>query len=122
MRRFLVLFTAAIAFVAAARGSADAHAHLRSAVPAVGGAVPVAPQVLRLHFTEGVEPAFCHVVVSSSRGTVATGALAVDAHDPAQLLVPIVGTLAPGTYTVAWRAVAVDTHHTAGSYTFRIGR
>jgi copper resistance protein C len=120
MRRFLALFAAAIAFVAASRAQAEAHAHLRSALPAVGSVVAVAPRELRLFFTEGVEPAFCTVTLSSPSGAVTTGALAVDAHDPAQLIVPLRGALAPGMYTVAWRAVAVDTHHTAGTYTFRI--
>jgi copper resistance protein C len=120
MRRLLVLFTAVIGFFAVSRAAADAHAHLRSAVPAVGGTVAVAPHELRLSFTEGVEPVFCRIALSSSHGAVPTGTLSVDPHDAALLIVPVDAKLAPGTYTVAWSAVSVDTHHTAGTYTFRI--
>jgi methionine-rich copper-binding protein CopC len=31
-----------------------------------------------------------------------------------------VPTLAPGTYRVVWNAVAVDTHHTSGSFKFTV--
>jgi copper resistance protein C len=120
MRRFLFMTSAAIAFVVASHAVAEAHAHLMSAIPANGAVVPAAPHALRLRFTEGVEPAFSGVTLSSARGPVATGPLAVDPSNPTHVVVPIVGSLAPGTYTVAWHAVAIDTHRTQGSYTFRI--
>jgi copper resistance protein C len=108
----LLLLTAAPAF---------AHAFLDHASPAVGGTVPASPPVLRLWFTEGLEPAFSTVAVTDAAGAdVEAGAAAVDAKDGSLLEVPL-KKLPAGTYTVKWRVVSVDTHTTDGSFTFSVG-
>jgi methionine-rich copper-binding protein CopC len=33
-----------------------------------------------------------------------------------------VGSLAPGSYSVTWHALSVDTHKTQGSFSFRVGK
>jgi hypothetical protein len=36
------------------------------------------------------------------------------------LIVKVGKTLPPGVYTVNWRAVSVDTHHTQGDFQFTV--
>ena len=101
-------------------GAAQAHAHLRTAAPAVGGTVQASPPEVAITFTEGVEPRFSTVEVQDAAGK------RVDKDDvhtaPTDNKVLSVGVpqLAPGTYTVTWHATAVDTHKTEGSFDFTV--
>jgi methionine-rich copper-binding protein CopC len=111
---------ALIAGVLLVPGMAWAHAMLEGAVPPVGGTVAVAPGELHLHFSEGVEPRFTKVAVATAAGAeVPVGPFHVDPADNKELLVPL-PKLGAGTYTVTWRAVAVDTHRSRGSYRFTV--
>jgi methionine-rich copper-binding protein CopC len=121
MRRPLLAALVAAATLFAA-GAAWAHAFLDHASPAVGSTVPTAPPVLRLWFTQGLEPAFSSVTVTDTSGKRVDGGDAkVDAKD-ATLLTVSLKRLPPGTYTVKWRVVSVDTHTTNGDFTFTVGR
>ena len=116
-RAALVLLLAPII----ASTAAFAHAQLQQAVPAVGGTVASSPQELRLRFSEGVEPRFTTVTLASESGTpVPLGRPSTEAADQALLTVRLGQTLPPGTYTVTWHAVSVDTHKTQGSFTFTV--
>lgn len=112
MRRFLFL-------LALLPAPAFAHAFLLHATPGVGSQGPAPSQVV-LVYTEGVEVPFCQVVVTDAAGNVvSTGKpQAVPGHDD-EMAVPVHIT-APGRYTVTWHAVAVDTHHTEGSFSFTV--
>ena len=59
MRRHAVIAAAILAFGVGLVESAQAHALLRHAEPAVGSTVAGAPKELALTFSEAVEPAFC---------------------------------------------------------------
>ena len=112
-------FAAALAFVAAA-SSAFAHAQLEKAAPAVGSTV-ASPSEIRLKFSEGVEPKFSGVTLSAEGGAAqALASVGVDPADNSTLVVKIAKPLAPGVYTVKWKAVSVDTHHTQGSFDFTV--
>jgi copper resistance protein C len=101
--------------------AAQAHAFLDHASPPVGGTVPVPPSVLSLAFTQEVEPAFSNVTVTNQAGQrVDLGNVQVPAGAPAELRVGL-RPLPPGTYTVSWRVVSVDTHPTQGSFQFTVG-
>jgi methionine-rich copper-binding protein CopC len=100
--------------------AAHAHAFLRHAMPAVGGTVAAAPPELTLDYTEAVEPRFSHVEVLDARGQhVDAGDLHPAPDDPKRLIVGL-KPLPPGSYTVKWRVVAADTHHTEGTFTFSV--
>ena len=100
--------------------AAFAHAQLQDSVPPVGGAVASASQV-RLHFSEAVEPSFSSISVKNEAGAeVAHSNAAVDPADNTVLIVKTSAPLAAGVYTVAWKAVSVDTHHTQGSFQFTV--
>lgn len=103
-------------------GPAGAHAFLRQAVPPVGGIVSSAPAEIRLTFTEGVEPAFSRIELTTPEGKpIKTGPATVDPRDNTQLILQL-PRLAPGRYRVKWRVVSVDTHPTEGDYVFEIRR
>jgi methionine-rich copper-binding protein CopC len=68
-----------------------------------------------------LEPAFSTIEVRSESGAVvSSGKAQVDAKQRTQLRVPL-KPLAPGTYKVIWRVLSVDTHHTQGDFTFKVG-
>ena len=51
---------------------------------------------------------------------MAVGKANVAPGDDKVMVVKIGRKLAPGTYTVKWRAVSVDTHHTQGDFDFTV--
>ena len=100
--------------------SIEAHPTLKSASPAVDGTV-AAPTEIKLSFSEGVILKFSSVELKDQAGkTLTTGRLATDPKDHKQLIVPLQGPLAAGTYTVKWNVVSVDTHRVNGSYSFKV--
>lgn len=102
-------------------GEAEAHAHLKSATPAMGATVAKAPAELDLGFSEGVNPKFTGLKVTGPAGAVApTGESKLGPGGDTTLVVPVTGTLAAGTYKVDWHALATDGHKTNGTYTFTI--
>jgi hypothetical protein len=113
---------AAALLTLAAVPAAHAHAFLRHASPAVGSTVAAAPRELTLDYTEAVEPRFSHVDVLDAQGRhVDAGDLHPAPDDPKRLVIGL-QPLPPGTYTVQWRVVAADTHHTEGKFSFSVQR
>jgi methionine-rich copper-binding protein CopC len=115
--RTLRLLSLSAAFVLAA-SAAFAHAQLQKATPGVGSTVASASEV-KLEFSEGVEPKFTTVAVTGPSGPIATAKPAI-AGDAKVLVVKFAAPLPPGEYTVTWKAVSVDTHHTQGDFSFTV--
>jgi copper resistance protein C len=118
----LIVAAAVLAGAITIRAAAvQAHAFLDHASPAVGSTVPAAPEAVTMWFTQELEPAFTTATVTDASGnTVDTGPAQVDAKDPMVLRVAL-KKLSPGTYTVSWHALSVDTHTTTGHFTFTVG-
>jgi methionine-rich copper-binding protein CopC len=114
MKRHLIV--AAFALYAPA---AFAHAQLESASPPVGGTVD-SPSEVRITFSEGVEPKFTGLTITGPGGSAPVGKASVAPGDNKVLIVKVGRKLAPGTYTVKWHAVSVDTHHTQGDFDFTV--
>ena len=105
-------------FIALGSSVALAHAHLDHASPPVGGTVATAPAEVALFYTQNLEPAFSTVAVMDSGGTrVDEGKAQISGNTMRIGLKP----LGPGTYTVHWHAISVDTHSTEGTFTFHVG-
>jgi methionine-rich copper-binding protein CopC len=122
MRKIIAAVLAAEMALIVAGPAARAHAFLDHASPPVGSAVPAAPAAITLWFTQDLEPAFSKVTVTNQAGQrVDLGNVQVPQGAPAQLQVGL-RPLPPGTYTVSWRVVSVDTHPTEGSFQFSIGQ
>jgi methionine-rich copper-binding protein CopC len=112
----------ALAVLLIAPAAVRAHAFLDHSDPAVGSTVPTAPGVIHLWFTQEVEPAFSSVTVTDKSGaSMNDGPSALDPSNQSELDVKLIN-LKPGTYTVKWHVLSVDTHTTEGDYTFRVGR
>jgi methionine-rich copper-binding protein CopC len=72
---------------------------------------------------ENVCPAFrpSSVSVTSSTGASIPASKPVnDPSDQQQVIVRLGRALGPGTYTVNWRALSVDTHTTTGTFHFTV--
>ena len=109
------------AMLALAPAGAGAHAFLDHADPAVGAELSASPKIVRLWFTETIEPKFSKVALTTAAGmAVSTGLIALSSSDPSELDLPLTAVLAPGTYKVIWRVVSTDTHHTEGDFTFEV--
>jgi methionine-rich copper-binding protein CopC len=98
--------------------TAQAHAFLDHASPAVGSTVAGSPGTVTLYFTETLEPKFSGGEVRNAGGARVDQGVSVSGS--AMRLG--VGGLAPGTYSVTWHVLSVDTHKTQGSFSFRVGR
>jgi len=122
MQRFLkVSLAAALAASLAPLPPAFAHAFLDHAVPGVGTTVSGPVRELRLYYTQGVVTAFSHVHVVSAAGTQIPASKPVVASADKQTIVVRLGRpLGPGTYSVSWQVVSVDTHTTQGTFTFTV--
>ena len=108
------------ALAATASFAAHPHAFLDHAEPKVGSVVSAAPAELRIWFTQELEPAFSRAEVVDANGRrVDRGQSGIDRKERTLLHVPL-DKLGPGTYTVNWRAVSVDTHVAQGHFTFRV--
>lgn len=100
--------------------AAYAHAHLRTATPAVGSTVQAAPAEVALSFTEGLEPRFSTIEVRDKDGArVDAGEAHLAPGDDKRFSVGL-KPLAPGAYTVVWHATSVDTHKTEGNFQFTV--
>jgi len=117
MKTLLTILICSLAAVSAA----SAHAFLDHADPRVGSTVKGSPTEVKIWFTEGLILPFSDVKVTDASGKEVQKN---DKHlDPSNnaLLIVSVQALKPGKYTVSWRATAVDTHVTNGSFTFEVG-
>jgi methionine-rich copper-binding protein CopC len=123
MHRLLVCAGAGALIAVAGPGliaTALAHAYLSRAVPAVGSTVATSPTEVDCSFTEELEPSFSTLEVQDATGKrVDYRNMHISPGDSKQMIVGV-GHLVPGTYTVIWHAVSVDTHHTQGKFTFTV--
>ena len=120
MRAILFLLLAGALLLGAA-AAARAHAFLDHADPAVGSAVPKSPPFVTIWFTQDLEPAFSTVTVTDAAGKrVDLNNARIPRGHPDELQIGL-KPLPPGTYTVRWHVVSVDTHPTQGTFTFDVG-
>jgi methionine-rich copper-binding protein CopC len=92
---------------------------MRSAMPAPGSVLDTAPSEVALTFSEALEPNFSLIEVRNAAGARVDSGPAHSGAD-AKVLVVALHKLNPGDYTVAWRAISVDTHRTEGSFAFTL--
>ncbi|MGI4981966.1 MAG: copper resistance CopC family protein [Janthinobacterium lividum] len=99
---------------------ANAHAHPTQQAPSAGQTLASAPREVAIDFDEDVEAAFTSIAVTDAQGhSVIDGKTAVAAGRGTHVSVAL-KTLAPGTYSVTWVAVAKDGHRTQGRYAFTV--
>jgi len=94
---------------------AFAHARLLSSEPAAGAKVK-SPGVIKLHFSENLEPAFSSASLIDAGGKTVPVSKSVGSQTIT--LLPL--TLKPGAYKVSWASVGQDTHRVTGSFGFTV--
>jgi copper resistance protein C len=116
MRNFnvVMLFMTALSCSTTAR----AHAFLDHAIPAVGSTVATSPGQVTLYFTQALEPKFSGGEVHNTAGARVDHGKSVSGN----VMRLSVGSLPPGSYSVTWHALSVDTHTTQGSFSFHVGK
>lgn len=113
------LFLAFVAWVLGV-GLARAHSGLQRAEPPVESTLKRPPKELKLYFSERLEPAYSRARVEDGQGArVDRDDSRVDRSNPLLLRVTL-PPLVPGTYTVIWRVLSVDSHITEGRFMFRV--
>ena len=118
MKHVICRFAALLVAISVYATAAAAHAHLDHASPPVGSTVGSSPGQVTLYFTENLEPKFSGAEVHSASG----GRVDKGSHASGNTLTVSVGGLTPGSYTVNWHVLSVDTHKTQGSFSFRVGK
>jgi len=99
-------------------GNAWAHAELVEAVPPAGSTVDVPPAEVRLTFSETLVEG-SQVALHGEQFRAVSNVTTIVAGSQMRGLLST--TLEPGTYTVEWTAISLDTHTVSGSYPFTVG-
>jgi methionine-rich copper-binding protein CopC len=114
----LVTLAGAVVAALALGVAVQAHAKLLKTSPADRSTVAKAPTTVQLWFNEAIDVKLSKLEVTGPAGKVALGV--VHAMEPKQLMGPITGKMADGTYTVDWQTAGDDGHVQKGSFTFTL--
>jgi copper resistance protein C len=114
----LIRFSFGALSVALSAGAAFAHAYPDLVSPADGATLTQAPGEVRIKFTEGVELEFSRIDVKNATGQkVSKGIVRRAGSDTLAVdLLP----LEPGSYSIEWQVLSVDTHITQGVLRFTV--
>ncbi len=97
-----------------------AHAFLDEAEPRVGSTVSIAPTQLKIWYTEKLKYDGSKIQVFDAAGNeVDSKDSKIDGDNPLLMSVSL-QKLPSGHYKVVWNAIAIDTHHTSGTFTFDV--
>lgn len=115
---------AALALVALLSAHAFGHARLTRSVPAQNAELSVIPRAVCLWFSEPVEKAFSRFEVKDAEGNRVDDEEAWKASENsrgtgAEVVLPL-KPIGPGTYTVQWDVLSVDTHKLKGEFQFTV--
>jgi len=109
----------AIGLMATSAWAAPFHLHLLKSSPEANDTVSVAPDSIRLSFSETPELKVTTVTVTGAASTaVALAPLA--SADSATVVAGVKGKMSAGAYTVAWRTMARDGHVARGTFAFTV--
>lgn len=123
-RRVLVAVLFAVCLALLFPGKSLAHAVLLRSDPAKDAVLPVAPDQVRMWFTEDLNPALSTaVVVNEANARVDLGDARVSIDDATEMDVSLKPNLPPTVYTVVYRTDStVDGHVLTGSFLFTVAR
>lgn len=94
---------------------AYAHARLTASTPA-DKASGKTPAMIKLSFSEALEPAFSGAELADAKGT----AIPVSNSVGGTTITLLPPKLRPGAYTVTWHSVGHDTHRVTGKFAFTV--
>jgi methionine-rich copper-binding protein CopC len=119
-KRAATILSLTIALLLGVRSVGFAHATLLRAEPAAGSHLAASPSLVRLVFSEAMEPALAQLLLVGADGQTTKLASSGDPHDVNAIIAPV-SALAGGAYRLRWRVVSADGHPVEGSYTFTVG-
>jgi hypothetical protein len=99
--------------------AASAHSFPEHEDPSAGATVAATPAQVTIKYDAPIERLFDSLQVLDATGqdkAAGTPQVSADGHELSVSVAP----LSPGEYTVKWRVVCIDTHHTEGSYSFSV--
>jgi methionine-rich copper-binding protein CopC len=99
--------------------NASAHSFPEVQSPAAGQTLEESPSQITIKYDAPIEKLFASLQVLDAAGKDETVGAPEISSDQSTLSVKV-KSLKPGAYTVIWRVVCVDTHHTQGSYSFTV--
>ncbi len=100
--------------------AAAMHNRLTDSRPKADAVVATAPTVIQLWFAENPEPALSSIALVAADGRKIPVAKPEKTDDPLSIRATVGARLAPGVYTVQWRASGKDGHVIRGSYRFTV--
>ena len=119
---FVLIGTIALAWIVLFAGAADAHALLKSSVPANGATLQKAPTQIVATFTEPPDPELSRLHVLDSTGQQVDKAPTEGVPGQPLELKLALPSLPNGSYTVTWQTVSkIDGHIASNSFSFGVG-
>lgn len=103
------------AFLLVSAAPAFAHVKLLDSAPAANARVK-SPGLIRLHFSEPLEPALSGAALHDAGGKPVPLSSAIGAG-AITLIAPV---LPPGAYTVEWHGAGHDAHSVSGHFSFTV--
>ncbi len=97
------------------------HSALERSEPKSGAVLQVAPNELRIWFTEPIKVGLSTIEVRDESGRqVDQKILRADEREKSLVRLALRQDLGPGTYKVSWTAVAQDMHASKGAFEFQV--
>ncbi|MBA3919879.1 MAG: hypothetical protein C0516_15050 [Gemmatimonas sp.] len=100
--------------------AASAHPRLLKSTPAADSRSAEAPREVALTFNESLDLALTRVTLHHGEMAIRLGVLQFAQGDDKTVTASIVGSLAPGRYTVRWQVTGDDGHPVRGTFTFEV--
>lgn len=118
MTRIFTLIAATLAMSIGLSAPVWSHAVLLGSSPAAEASLDVSPKEIVFNFNENVGPIFIKILDRTGKEVGDLGDWTVDGND---VITPINGELADGTYIATYRVISADTHPVGGSVVFAVG-
>jgi methionine-rich copper-binding protein CopC len=118
-RSSLVLGGSVLALILNVTAPASAHSFPDQESPPAGATLSEPPSQVTIKYDAPIEKLFASLEVLNSAGQNEAAGKPEVSPDGWKLSV-LVNKLPSGEYTVQWRVVCIDTHHTQGSYSFTV--
>jgi copper transport protein len=122
MKRFLLTFLVLVSFPFFRATQVLAHAPPINCEPEASAILERAPEWVRIHFSERIEPKASSIFVFGPDGSrIDEGNAAMDPQNPHFYSISLKEGK-PGTCTVSWQVVSADDGHlTKGAFIFLVG-
>ncbi len=118
-RKLLSVTVPIVITLVSTASTASAHSFPEHEDPSAGATVAATPVQVTIKYDAPIEKLFDSLQVLDAAGqdkAAGMPQISADGHELSVSVTP----LSPGEYTVKWRVVCIDTHHTEGSYSFTV--